>query len=217
MNGSTQNETIERQLSWRYATKRFDPSREVSAHDWTTLQHSVLQAPTSFGLQPFRMISIETPGLREQLRSASWNQPQIVEASKLVVFAAKRQVQEHEIDEHLARISQARGVPIADLAPYRGMMLGFIAGRKANGAVEAWCTQQAYLALGFLLSTSALLNIDACPLEGIDPVAYDELLGLGELGLTTKVACALGYRSEEDASAAFNKVRLPAERLIVSR
>ena len=211
------NETIEQQLSWRYATKRFDANRIISEKDWATLEQSVLQAPTSFGLQPFRMINVARTPLREELKASSWNQPQVVEASHLVVFAAKSSLEESDVDGHISRIAQARGVTAADLAPYRGMMLSFISALKEKGDLEEWCTRQAYIGLGFLVSTAGLLNIDTCPLEGIEPNSYDTLLGLEELGLRSKVACALGYRSENDTAAAFKKVRLSADQLCLHR
>jgi nitroreductase len=211
------NETVERQLLWRYATKRFDSTKDISERNWETLEQALLQAPSSFGLQPWRVISIRDGELREKLRAVSWNQSQVVESSHFVVLAAKASVEESDVDKAMHRICEVRELAPENLSSYRGLILSFLDGLKARGALEAWCTHQAYLALGVLLSTSAMLQIDACPLEGIDANAYDELLGLESAGLRTKVACALGYRSEQDLSAQFKKVRISREELFLRR
>lgn len=201
------NTLIEQQLSWRYATKRFDPTKKISEKDWHTLEESLRLAPSSFGLQPWKFIVVKNPEVRKQLQPLSWNQPQLVEASHLVVIAAKKEVTHTDVDGFLSSISETRGVPVAALQEYGGMMKGFLDALAQQGTCEHWSTRQAYLALGMLLSTAAVLKIDACPLEGINPVAYDEVLNLNQSGYSTKVACALGYRSAEDASASYTKVR----------
>lgn len=208
------NSTIEEQLSWRYATKRFDSTKKISAADWHTLEESLRLAPSSFGLQPWRFIVVKNPEVRKQLQPLSWNQPQIIEASHLVVIAAKKEVTHADVDAYLSLISSVRGAPLSSLQTYGGMMKGFLDNLAAHGHCEAWSTRQAYLALGMLLSTAAALKIDSCPLEGIDPIAYDETLHLNQSGYSTKVACALGYRSSEDATASYSKVRYPRAQVV---
>ena len=214
MNNSV-NSTIEQQLSWRYATKRFDPNKKISNVDWHTLEESLRLAPSSFGLQPWRFIVVKNPETRQRLQPVSWNQPQITEASHLVVIAAKKEVTHGDVDDYLNLISSVRGAPLSSLQTYGGMMKGFLDNLAAHGTCEAWATRQAYLALGMLLSTAAALKIDSCPLEGIDPVAYDEVLHLNQSGYSTKVACALGYRSLEDATASYSKVRYPRAQIVL--
>ncbi|MEY4667948.1 MAG: putative nitroreductase YfkO [Pseudomonadota bacterium] len=209
------NSLIEQQLSWRYATKRFDPTKKIAAKDWHTLEESLRLAPSSFGLQPWKFIVVKNPEVRKQLQPLSWNQPQLVEASHLVVIAAKKEVSHADVERFLASISETRGVPVAALQDYGGMMKGFLDALAQQGTCEHWSTRQAYLALGMLLSTAAVLKIDACPLEGINPVAYDEVLGLNQSGYSTKVACALGYRSAEDAAAFYTKVRYDRAQVIL--
>jgi nitroreductase len=211
------NEGVERQLMWRYATKRFDSTRAISKRDWETLEQAILTAPSSFGLQPWRAITVSDQALREKLRSVSWNQPQLVESSHLVVLAAKTSMSPSDVDHALQCLCRIREISIDTLSGYRGVILSFLQGLESQGSVEAWCTHQAYIALGALLTTAALIKVDACPLEGIEPAAYDEILGLEKLGLTTKVACALGYRSEQDPSATLKKARIPREELFLRR
>jgi len=170
-------------------------------------------APSSFGLQPWHFVVITNAELRQKLQAVSWNQPQLVEASHIVVLAAKTAVDAAYIDEFLKHTSSERGVSLENLAQYRQMMVGFTEHLTTKGAIESWATHQTYIALGMLLETSALLGIDACPLEGINAAEYDSLLGLPAHGYSTKVACALGYRSTADASASFKKIRHPKEKI----
>lgn len=209
------NAEIEQQLTWRYATKRFDPTRKISRENWHTLEESLRLAPSSFGLQPWRFINVKSPEVRSKLQPNSWNQPQIVEASHLVVIAAKKEVTHEDVENYLSLISSVRGVPTSALKDYGNMMKGFLDNLASQGACEAWSTRQAYLALGMLLSSAAALKVDTCPLEGINPVAYDEILNLNQTGYSTKVACALGYRSSEDATASYPKVRYPRAQVVL--
>ena len=209
------NSLIEQQLIWLYATKRFDPTKKISQKDFHTLEESLRLSPSSFGLQPWKFIVVTNPEIRKQLQPSSWNQPQIVEASHLIVIAAKKEVTHLEVDAFLTSISETRNVPVSALQDYGGMMKGFLDTLATQGSCEAWSTRQVYIALGMLLSTAAILKIDACPLEGIIPAAYDEILNLNQSGYSTKVACALGYRSSEDAAASYTKVRYPRADMVV--
>jgi nitroreductase len=209
------NSAIEQQLSWRYATKRFDSTKNISDKDWHTLEESLRLSPSSFGLQPWKFINVKSPDIRAKLQPNSWNQSQIVEASHLVVIAAKKEVTHEDVENYLSLISSVRGVPASALQDYGNMMKGFLDNLASQGACEAWSTRQAYLALGMLLSTAAALKVDTCPLEGINPVAYDEILNLNQTGYSTKVACALGYRSAEDATASYTKVRYPRAQVML--
>lgn len=210
----TLNAHIERQLTWRYATKRFDPSKKISKADWHTLEESLRLSPSSFGLQPWKFFVVTDPEVRKKLQPLSWNQPQIVEASHLVVLAAQKSVGHADVDAFIADISKTRNIPTAGLQDYAGMMKGFLDVQASKGTCEGWTTNQVYIALGMLLSSAAMLRIDACPLEGINPSGYDGVLGLEGSGYSTKVACALGYRSLEDATASFAKVRYPRGQIV---
>lgn len=216
-NSTAHNDLLEKQLQWRYATKRFDATKKISPRDWQSLEQSLLAAPSSFGLQPWRFITISDTELRKKLLPHSWNQPQIIEASHLVVLAARTSVSPEYVDSFIKRICAVRGMKEADLEQYRGMMNGFVASLSAPGAVENWCASQVYLALGMLLSAAAVLGIDACPIEGFSHAAYNEALDLPARGYSAKVVAALGYRSQDDALASLAKVRFPAEQIFERR
>ncbi len=203
------------QLNWRYATKQFDPQRKISAENWATLEEALVLTPSSCGLQPWKFIVVTDPAVRSKLVEASWGQRQIVDASHLVVFAIKKNLAEKDIEEHLSRICAVRGVPREALAGFRDMMMGaIIKGREAE-ARRSWASNQIYIALGNFLTSAAVLGIDACPMEGIEPPKYDEILGLDKLGLTAVVVATAGYRAAGDNYAKLKKVRFPKEQVIV--
>jgi nitroreductase len=203
------------QLNWRYATKQFDPKRKISSEDWAALQEALVLTPSSFGLQPWRFVAVSDPALREKLVAASWNQRQVADASHLVVFTIKSSLTEADIDEFIQLTARVRGVAPASLAGYRDMMIGSIIKGMDAAARAAWATRQVYIALGNLLTSAAVLGLDACPMEGINPDQYDAILGLEKEGLHTVVVCPLGYRAATDKYAALEKVRFPIEAVLV--
>lgn len=195
-------------LRWRYATKAFDVSRKIPADIWSALEDSLALSPSSFGLQPYRILVIRDPATRERLLPHAWGQRQVVDASHFVVFAARTSVTEAEIDTHIARIASVRGVTPESLASYRGMMTGMLLSDGFKPMAAHWTARQAYIALGNLLTSAALLGVDACPMEGFVPAEFDKVLALPSQGLTSVVCCALGYRRPDDKYALAPKVRL---------
>lgn len=203
------------QLNWRYATKQFDTKRKISAADWAALEEALLLSPSSGGLQPWSFIVVTDPALRQKLVPVSYGQTKVAESSHLVVFAAKKNFNEADVDAHIAHTAKVRGVPVESLAEFRGMLVGGIVQAKDESTRAEWAARQTYIALGTLLTSAALLGIDACPMEGFDPAQYDKILGLGEKGLFSTVICTLGYRAETDSYADLPKVRFPKEKVIL--
>jgi len=203
------------QLNWRYATKQFDAQRKIPAEDWAALEQALLLTPSSYGLQPWKFIMVKDPAARERLVSASWGQRQVADASHLVVFVVKNHLTEKDIEDYIDRIAQIRGVPGKSLEGFRDMMVGSIVNGMDAGQQKAWAARQAYIALGNFLNSAALLGIDACPMEGIEPEKYDAMLGLDRQGLSTVVAAAAGYRRADDSYASLKKVRFPKEQVLV--
>jgi nitroreductase len=207
-------ETILEQLNWRYATKNYDATKKVSAEDWETLEQSLILAPSSFGIQPYKFIVITDQETKEKLKPAAWGQPQITDSSHLVVFAHKKTLTDADIEHFVDRITEVRGVPRETLTDYENIMKGSAKQAVDGGYVEVWNSRQAYIALGFLLHTAALLNIDATPMEGFDAAQFNEILGLTDYSAV--VLAAVGYRNEEgDWLANLAKVRMSEEELIV--
>lgn len=213
-NHTISTEALLGQLQWRYATKAFDPDKKISAPDWDALEKALILTPTSYGFQPYRFVIVEDPATREKLVPHSWGQRQVADASHFVVFAAKETVTEADVDHYLARIAEVRGVAIETLAGFKGALVGDIVKGPRSAWQHEWATRQAYIALGNFMTAAALVGIDTCPMEGIAPAKYDEVLGLTG-GYKTVVACAAGYRSGQDKYAAASKVRYPADELII--
>ena len=203
------------QLHWRYATKQFDPSRKISDHDWATLEAALLLTPSSGGLQPWKFIVVTNPAVRAKLAPAAYGQGQITAASHLVVLAAKSNFGEAEVDAHLHHVAEVQGVAIESLAPLRNMLVGGIVKSQDEAGRAAWARNQTYIALGNLLTSAALLGIDACPMEGFDRAQFDEILGLKAKGLASAVIATLGYRLTTDKYAGAAKVRFPREQVLV--
>jgi nitroreductase len=208
------NDTLLTQLRWRYATKQFDATRKISAEDWRTLEESLLLTPSSFGLQPWRFIVVTDPATKEKLVPASWNQRQVADASHLVVFAIQKNVGAKEVEHYISRIATVRGVSVESLQGYRDVLLGFLAQPAEQFNPDQWAARQVYIALGNFMTSAALLGLDTCPMEGIVPAQYDEILGLAAQGYQTVVVAAAGYRAAGDKYAALPKVRFAADEVI---
>ena len=201
------------QLNWRYATKQFDPTRKISAQDWAALEEALLLTPSSGGLQPWKFIVVTDPAVRAKLLPASYGQAQITNASHLVVFASKKNFNAADVDAHIKHVAEVQGVSVEALAPLRGMLVGGIVQSMDEKARDAWARNQAYIALGNLLTSAAVLGIDACPMEGFDRAQYDEILGLTAKGFASAAIVTLGYRLPTDKYASAPKVRFPREQI----
>ena len=210
-------ETLLDALQWRYATKMFDANRKISAADWQVLEQSLVLTPSSFGLQPYRFVVVTDPDLKARLKPASWGQSQVTDCSHFVVFTAKRKMTEADVDHYIARISEVRGIRPEELVGYRGMMVKTLVDGIRSKTASEWAADQVYIALGQFMTAAALLGLDTCPMEGLDPVQYDAILGLDGTPFHTVVACPVGYRAEGDKYGTLAKVRFPAQELLEVR
>jgi nitroreductase len=201
-------------LEWRYATKVFDANRKLPAEVWAALEETLVLTPSSYGLQPFKFLIINNPAKRAELLPHSWGQKQVVDASHFVVFTARTQMTEADVDRLIQRTEAVRKLPAAALSAYRGMMIGDVVNGPRGKIAHEWATRQAYIALGNLMTAAAVLHVDACPMEGLVPAEYDRILGLKDTGYATVVACALGYRSASDKYAGLAKVRFETRDLV---
>ena len=209
-------EALVESLTWRYATKKFDPSKKLDAATWQALEEALILSPSSYGLQPWKFVVVQDPALRAQLREKAWGQSQVTDASHFVVFTHRTDLTEADIDRYLARIAEVRGVSLESQAGYRQMMVGNLVQGAKHATIGDWAARQAYIALGNLMTSAAALGVDATPMEGLDPAEFDKLLGLEGTGYATVVACAVGYRAADDAYASLPKVRFAKEDLVVN-
>jgi len=205
-------DTVVAQLRWRYATKKFDPTRIIPPETWAALEQSLVLTPSSYGLQPWKFFVVVDPFVKAKLPAHSWGQRQPQDCSHMVVFAIKADVGEAHVDQHLQRISEVRGNSVDSLARFKQIMMGDLTRQTFD--TNEWAAKQVYIALGQFMASAAVMGIDTCPMEGIDPAKYDDVLGIGAQGYRTVVGCAAGYRAIDDRASQLPKVRFRAEDVI---
>jgi nitroreductase len=201
--------------NWRYATKKFDATKKITADDLNTLKEAIRLSSSSFGLQPYKVFIIENPELRAQLQTSAWGQAQIVEASHVFVFASKTNIGDAEVDDYVKNTSIIRDLPIESLTGFADYMKGYIK-PLTEDAKNIWTSKQTYLAMGNLLNAAAELKIDVTPMEGFIPAQVNELVGLDKLGFSASLIATLGYRHDEDATQHYKKVRKSQEELFIT-
>ena len=202
-------------LTWRYATKRMNgiavPQKKADA-----ILEAIRLAPSSFGLTPYSVLVITDKGLLKKINALACQQPQLLEGSHLVVFAAWDDISEKQIDGYMSLVAATRGIPISGLADFKKMIWGSVRA-QSQADRTAWATKQAYIALGIGIAAAAIERVDATPMEGFDPAKLDEILGLPAKGLKSSVLMMLGYRdAANDPLASAKKVRRSKEDLFIA-
>lgn len=200
-------------LNWRYATKKFDSSKKISEKDLETLLEAARLTASSYGLQPYEIYVIEDTDVRQKLRKASYDQPQITDASYLIVLANKPTFNETMIDDYIANIMAIRGVSKEDLKGFSQTMKSTLLDLP-DAYKNTWTSNQAYIVLGNLMTVASEMKIDTCPMEGFDKAKYNEILGLTDKDLNAAVVLAVGYRSADDTTQHYPKVRYSKEQII---
>ncbi|MAW95623.1 MULTISPECIES: NAD(P)H-dependent oxidoreductase [unclassified Leeuwenhoekiella] len=201
-------------LNWRYAVKKFDPNQKLTASKLEVLTEAFNLTATSYGLQPLRLVVVSDKDMQEQLVEASMNQTQVRDASHVLVICVEKEVRAPYVDTYFDRVREVRDTPETILKPFRETLKKQFHTQDAE-KTRQWAINQAYLALGNLLTVCALEAIDACPMEGFVPEKYDELLKLDKLGITSTLVLPVGYRAADDMFADFEKVRRSTEDTII--
>jgi nitroreductase len=202
-------------LNWRYATKKFDPAKKIPADTWAALEQSLVLSPSSIGLQPWKFFVVTDPTLKMRLQGAAYRQSQVGDCSHFVVLTARRGIDAEHVERHIARMVEVNNVPSESLGKFRAMTMKNLDQARAAGTLDTWQEHQIYIALGKFLAAAAVLAVDTCPMEGIEHLKFDALLGLEGGSYSTTVACAAGYRAADDKYATMKKVRFKAEDVIV--
>ncbi len=201
-------------LEWRYAVKKFDADRLLPKEEIEILKQGFNLTATSYGLQPIKLVVVSNKTLQEQLLPYSYHQHQVSQASHLLVLCTEQKIDSAYITSYFKRVKQVRGTSEEILNPFRKELVRDFSERDSS-EIEAWAKNQAYLALGNLLTICALRKIDSCPMEGFVPSGYDELLGLQAMGLRSVLVLPVGYRAEDDRFSGFKKVRRPMDKSII--
>jgi len=201
-------------LNWRYATKKMDPAKAVSEDKVERILEAARLAPTSSGLQPFEVFVVTSAEVREKIKAIAWNQSPITDGSHLLVFAAWDNYTADRINHMFDLVNEVRGFRNEGWENYRQMLLASYPQRAPEVNFEH-AARQAYIAFGLALAQAAFEEVDATPMEGFDPKALDEILGLRERGLRSVVIAPLGYRQPEgDWLVNLKKVRRPRDQFV---
>ncbi|APW44793.1 NAD(P)H-dependent oxidoreductase [Rhodoferax saidenbachensis] len=201
-------------LQWRYATKKFNPTKVVPQEKVDRILEAVRLTATSSGLQPYEVFVVTSKEVRERIKPIAWNQGQITDSSHLLVFAAWDNYTADRINAMFDLVNAERGVKNEGWENYRQMLLGMYPQRDAEVNYQH-AARQAYIGLGTALIAAAEEQVDATPMEGFDPKALDEILGLQARGLRSVAILPIGYRAEEgDWLVNLKKVRRPRDQFI---
>jgi len=192
-------------LNWRYATKNMN-GETVSDEKLTAILKATNLAATSYGLQPFTILVVSNKEIKLKLQEAAYGQAQVGSSSAVLVFAVPLKITTADIEGFINLVATTRSMPVEALDGYKGMILGTVGALPAEQQ-QIWSAKQAYIALGTALAAAAEHKVDACPMEGFDAAQFDEILGLTEKGLKSIVIMPVGYRSANDVTAKYIKVR----------
>lgn len=204
-----------KQLQWRYATKKFDATQKITKSKLEILKQAFNLTATSFGLQTLKLVVIENQAQRLPLLEHSYNQKQVVDASHLFVICIQDNISDTDVETYYNNIKATRNTPDTILNPYKNDLINMMR-KKTVEERQQWSKNQAYIALGNLMSICAIEGIDACPMEGFNPIAYDTSLQLGKYGLKSVLLLPVGYRAKDDMFATLKKVRKPITETVIN-
>lgn len=199
-------------LKWRYATKKMDASQKVSDEDIISIKEAVQLTASSYGLQPYKVLTIKDKNIRKQLQPLCWNQSQVVDASHIFIFCNQISVLEVDVDYLIELKAKTNGLKTEQLLGY-GEFVKRKLKEKSKEEMFHWTAKQTYIALGNALNACADLKVDSTPMEGFEPDKINKLLDLTQQGLNACVILAIGYRSSDDANQHSKKVRKPINEL----
>lgn len=194
------------QLHWRYATKKFDDAKLLTAEKINILKQAFNLTATSYGLQPIKLVIFSDKSLQKELVKYTMDQQQLAQASHVLVFCIETTIDETFISNYFSRVHEIRDTPKNILAPFKSFLINDFE-KMSISQIQNWATKQAYLAMGNLLTVCAMEKIDACPMEGFIPEKYDEILQLNKQGLKSVLVMPIGFRAKDDMFADFKKVR----------
>ena len=206
--------SIIKNLQWRYATKKFDTTKQLSEADLSTLKEAFNLTALSYGLQTLKLVIVENKELRESLVPLSYGQRQVTDASHLFVICIQTEIDETDVNKHFNTIKEIRDTPDSVLEPFKEQLKSTVKGMPTEKRI-IWATKQAYIALGNLMTVCAVESIDSCPMEGFMPKEIDKALGLDSHGLSSVLMLPVGYRASDDTFAGFKKVRKQLSETII--
>ncbi len=194
-------------MKWRYATKKFDRNKKIESSVLNRILEAANLSATSLGFQPIKILNVESSFLRDRIKSASFNQSQVTDASNLLILCVDADFSKENVTRYINTIAEARGVSSSELAGFESMINGWIGGLPNDEERLNWATKQAYITLGTMMTACALEKVDSCPMEGFVPNQVADILELQKLNLFPVLMLPVGYRHEEDLNQHLTKVR----------
>ncbi len=199
-------------LKWRYAVKKFDPTKKLTTEQINYVKEAINFIPSSYGLQPYKVLEITDPQIRTKLKEAAYGQTQLTDAAHVFVFASFTDYNPAKVEEFVNLTAQINPMPKENSDGFKNYLNSMIAGMR-NEQLAIWTAKQVYMALGSMIAAASEIEIDSAAMEGFDKAKFDEILGLKEKGLASAVIGAIGYRSPEDQNQFLKKVRKPMDQL----
>ena len=201
-------------LKWRYAVKKFDHHKILSDNQINILKQAFNLTASSYGLQPIKLVVVKNKDIQKELVLHSWNQQQVSQASHLLVICVDTKLDETDVEKYFERVKEIRNTPDEIINSFKEYLTTTISGKTTEDLLS-WGKNQAYLALGNLLTVCANEKIDSCPMEGFIPEKYDEVLGLKEKNLSSVLVLPVGYRAEDDIMTHQKKVRKNIDEIVI--
>jgi len=205
---------ILKSLQWRYATKKFDTTKTLTGQQITILKEAFNLTATSYGLQPIKMVVIQNKALQKQLVSHSMNQQQVGDASHVLVLCVQNKLTTYDVENYFDLVKKNRNTPDEILNPFKEYLKESLPS-KSNDEIFLWAKNQAYLALGNLLTVAAIEQIDACPMEGFDPGKYSEILHLEAHSISPVLVLPVGFRANDDYMKDLAKIRKKTTDMVI--
>ncbi len=200
--------SIIEKLNWRYATKKFDTTKQLSDSQLEILKEAFNLTALSYGLQTLKMVVVSDKSIRENLVALAFGQRQVADASHLLVLCIQKEIDTDDVEEHFDTVKAIRNTPDEILDPFKEQLKSTIE-TMPDSKKSDWATKQAYIALGNLMTVCAIEEIDSCPMEGFLPEELDKVLNLDKYELKSVLLLPVGFRAEDDMFASLKKVRKP--------
>lgn len=199
-------------MAFRHACKHFDTTKTIPTEEFEALLEVIRTSPSSFGMEPWRVLVIENPKVRQALKSSCWNQAQITQASELLVFTTDNDAVRSD-SPYVRKMFARRGLPNEAVEAYMGVYATYLSSIEEDEVLlENWTAKQCYIALGNAMTFAATLKIDSCPIEGFDKEGVEAILDL-PYGHSVAVMCAFGYRVNPQSP----QMRLPLKDMVEYR
>ena len=201
-------------LKWRYAVKKFDSEKQLSDNQINILKEAFNLTATSYGLQATKLVIVKNKDIQNKLVEHSWNQPQVHQASHLLVLCTPKNYTTQEVENYFKLVKNIRNTPDEILNPFKEMLSNTI-DSKTQEELSIWTKNQAYIALGNLLTVCATEKIDSCPMEGFIPEKYDEILNLTNQNLKSVLVLPVGFRADDCFMKDLPKVRKETQEVVI--